>query len=854
MVLMLTLVPQSVEAAETDEAAGSVTVYFSLQKGGVFEIGPALELEVYDGLAEEYGYTSESENPTILDAVVAAHRAYYGDAFTKETAGQYLDVEPSSYGGYYFAEIFGSMNGLGYYQNHVSAWGPGDEVRDRADLDFFFYQDTVYWSDIYSYFNQNEINAKVGDTVELEYDYSGYDADWNPVSAPFDGTQGTVGVYLVKEDGSLDRELTDAQGNMVSIGADGTLSLSFEEAGIYYITVSGTDAYGSALVMPHCRISVEDVINVSVSYQHDGSFDGMPMKSLEVYSGLAEEYGYIWDYEEPTILDAMVAAHKAYYGDSFTKDTAKEYLDVESGDYGSYFVNAFQSGSGFGYYVNHAMAWGPSDVLKDGDYLDIFFYQDTMYWSDVYSYMEQYEVTAAPNENIELNYYYSTYDANWNPVSLPFDGTKGKAEVYLLKEDGTLGDALTDGDGNAAAISAEGKIVLSFAEEGIYYITVSGTDAYGSVLVQPYCKLNIDREGNNPGENDDPVTVPGEEENPEDIEVDPDSDYADIYRTTGEYLVKNLDLSFGNEWKILGLARAGLLTEEAVQKYYHSVEEYGKAVGSDKLSSTKSTVNSRVIIALTAIGKDVTNVSGYNLLKPLADFDYVSRQGINGIIFALIALDTNKYDIPAVEGNGTQTTRENLIAAIKDGLQKEADAGKLALGVDLTAMAVQALAPYYNSDQEVKAVVDSILVLLSDSQKGNGGFGEGITNVQTTAQVVVALTSLGIDPEKDERFVKNGKSPVDVLNAFYVQGGGFYYDEEGIVNSMATEQAYYALVSYDRLLKGQNSLYDMSEEKNSEKQEESPNTGDETRVLVYLFAAAAALAALYGGRKVKESR
>lgn len=602
-----------------------------------------------------------------------------------------------------------------------------------------------------------------------------------------------------------------------------------------------------------------DFITVYFSMQKDGAFEIGPALELEVYDGLAEEYGYTSESENPTILDAVVAAHKAYYGDAFTKDTAKEYLDVVSDDYGYYFVNAFQAGSAFGYYVDHASAWAPSDILKDGDYLDIFFYQDTMYWSDVYSYIKQYEVTAAVGEDIELNYYYSSWDSDWNPVSLPFDGTEGTARVYLLNEDGTLGDVLADAEGAEVAISAEGRMVLSFAEAGTYYVTVSGTDAYGAALVQPYCRLNIVAQEEEPGDIEEPAEKPedeekpGQEENTEDIEVNPDSDYTKIYETTGISLLENLNTVFGGEWQIIGLARAGLLTEEAAQEYYQAVEEYVKAVGSEKLSGTKSTENSRVIIALTAIGKDVTNVAGYNLLTPLADFDYVSKQGVNGTIFALIALDTVGYDIPVLEGEGTQTTRENLISAIRDGLQKEADAGSLSLGVDLTAMALQALAPYYSSDDEVKVVVDGILELLSDCQKSNGGFGEGSTNVQATAQVIVALTSLGINPEEDSRFLKNGCSPVDALNAFYVQGGGFYYDAAGIVNSMATEQAYYALVSYDRLLKGQNSLYDMSPESDSVVKEEVPATGDETGVLAYLFAAFVAAAVLHCGHRRRKS-
>ncbi len=50
-----------------------------------------------------------------------------------------------------------------------------------------------------------------------------------------------------------------------------------------------------------------------------------------------------------------------------------------------------------------------------------------------------------------------------------------------------------------------------------------------------------------------------------------------------------------------------------------------------------------MILALTAIGKDVTNVGGHNLLAGLDEMSYVTYQGINGPIWTLIALDSHDY-------------------------------------------------------------------------------------------------------------------------------------------------------------------------------------------------------------------
>ena len=223
-----------------------------------------------------------------------------------------------------------------------------------------------------------------------------------------------------------------------------------------------------------------------------------------------------------------------------------------------------------------------------------------------------------------------------------------------------------------------------------------------------------------------------------------------------------------------------------------------------------------MILALTSIGKDPSDVAGYDLLEPLADLDYVKSQGINGPIFALIALDSHDYEIPKVVAGKTQTTRDALIdtilaAQLSDGGWNVNGNGADA---DMTAMAIQALAPYYNSNAKVKSAVDDALKRLSQMQEDNGGYTSwGTSNAESVAQVIVALTSLGIDPASDGRFIKNGYSTLDALATFYNDKGGFKHSQSDMTasNGLATEQAYYALASWYRLKNGKTSLYDMSD-------------------------------------------
>ena len=284
----------------------------------------------------------------------------------------------------------------------------------------------------------------------------------------------------------------------------------------------------------------------------------------------------------------------------------------------------------------------------------------------------------------------------------------------------------------------------------------------------------------------------------------------EIYKTTGDFMATlgtPTVNSTGGEWMVIGLARSGRTVPAG---YYDNVVEYVKAMADahERLHRAKVTDNARVILALTSIGKDVTNVGGHNLLKGLDNMAYVQKQGINGPIFTLIALDSHNYPTMG------DVTREKLIQVILDA-QLPGGGWNLSgenADTDMTAMAIQALAPYYKTNETVKAAVDKALEALSALQRSDGGFGSwGTVNSESCAQVIVALTALGIDPATDSRFVKNGSTVLGALAGFYVDGGGFKHTADGERNGMATEQSYYALAAYFRFANAQTSLYDMSD-------------------------------------------
>ena len=281
-----------------------------------------------------------------------------------------------------------------------------------------------------------------------------------------------------------------------------------------------------------------------------------------------------------------------------------------------------------------------------------------------------------------------------------------------------------------------------------------------------------------------------------------------VYGTVKEPTVA----SIGGEWAIIGLSRSGVeVPDEYYADYYKRVEEYAKEK-KGVLHTKKYTEYSRVILSLSSIGKDPRNVAGYNLLYPLGDYEKTIWQGINGPVFALIALDSKNYDIPKNQTAKTQATRELYVNYI---LEKQLSDGGWALtgtvsDPDVTAMVLQALSKY-QSDSKVKTATNKALICLSNMQNNTGGFSTfGHETSESSVQVLVALCSLGISPE-DSRFVKNGNSVLDSVLSYSLNGGAFRHTKSGSENLMATEQVLYGLVAYKRFSEGKNSLYSMSD-------------------------------------------
>src|SRR5690625_9496 len=327
------------------------------------------------------------------------------------------------------------------------------------------------------------------------------------------------------------------------------------------------------------------------------------------------------------------------------------------------------------------------------------------------------------------------------------------------------------------------------------------------------------------------------------------------------------------EWSVMNLLR-GMYTgydylndieDDYFEDYLQRIEDYVEDKNGD-LNRNKSTEWSRLILALSALDYDITNVAGYDFIEKLSESHKFSfRQGINGPIWEIIAMNTGDYQFYSDESNPDVNTYGKMIDYILEREIKQDDGkqGGWALSgsqpdPDITGMALQSLAPYYENEslynqttaktsyEEYVKAVERGIYTLGDIKADNGAFmAFGNVNVESTVQVIVALTELGIDPLAEsisleaigetvdfiaEGAVQDGvytDNMIDALLTFWADGsgsepgvGGFKHVTTGndggggagnSVNDMATDQSLYGLIAYDRFLKDENPLYDMTD-------------------------------------------
>lgn len=268
-----------------------------------------------------------------------------------------------------------------------------------------------------------------------------------------------------------------------------------------------------------------------------------------------------------------------------------------------------------------------------------------------------------------------------------------------------------------------------------------------------------------------------------------------------------------NDWFHLAMSR--YKKSRQTDKYFSGLNSFLQNIS--QKDNMNATDYERYAIVAGSYGKSAEKYK-VNLIKyGICDNENIEEQGINGLIYGLIAVDSHKYR------DSGKYNRKKIINMI---IEQQLKDGGFALDgekadTDITAMALQALSPYYNdSKYNINDKIDASIKCLSKMQNDDGGYESyGISNSESISQVVIALCSLDIDPFADKRFIKQGNNTVDALLRYQKDNGAFTHIKDGEDNAIAGSQASMALVALDRRINKRTSLYDMTdidiEEKNN---------------------------------------
>ena len=580
-------------------------------------------------------------------------------------------------------------------------------------------------------------------------------------------------------------------------------------------------------LLPATAFASENNVYISVSY--DGQYiDGkngdpiayIPVSFQELASIDLDEYGLSeYKYDENgdgtydiTALHMVIYAHENLYGGKFSDVTftgAPGSSYFQGGIFGfdenlNYFLN--------GEYPLAGEGWGATSdqiVLEAGDFIDIGsfsswdFYMDSNYGFHFFAdesgaFIHDYTAEAGTACSVKLVRSYSGMGTG----AMVYDAADYTV-YYGISYGNATGSVTTDGSGCAE---------INFPEAGNWILWADGGYGceYPAVIVSApaYAKVQVTAA-------EEPV--PEEPEQPREAQ----SVTTQLNATMAKLASTVTEPVFGTtagEWTVLCLARGGYYAKDNAyfSGYYDRIVETVNTTAASvnlngALHKNKSTDNSRLIVALSAIGKNATSVGDWNLITPYEDFTWIKRQGINGTIWALIALDSNNY------ATTDTTIRQQCVDSI---LSLQHDDGGWSLlanktyasDPDITGMALTALYPYRDQAAVAEACGEAF-DCLSAIQNDDGTYSSGGAKCsESCSWVIVSTATWGINPDTDSRFIKNGKSVVDGLLAHYLPDSATFQHIIGAgSNAMATDQSCYALVAYDRFLDGEAALFDYSD-------------------------------------------
>ncbi len=459
--------------------------------------------------------------------------------------------------------------------------------------------------------------------------------------------------------------------------------------------------------------------------------------------------------------DVFLATHEEYFSDG-----AEGYSSA-NGDWGLYIEKLWGDESGnFGYQVNGGAesVSGLDFMVENGDFIDVCIYENLYPDTEGYAKFDKQSETFRIDEEIELTLsYVSGYDENWNSVFSPCEGA-----TILINGEET--DILTD---------ENGKAVINVENTGSYVISAAKSKLAGerevAAITAPVCVLTV--------------------KEPKITEI--------THGIAKEYNNSDLSADKGNlPWIIADMAvyeslfpeSENILTDEKKSEALSVIAEF--ATETEKPGDI-----AKSILALRALGFDARNI----YTKSFEKVDIVSR--LTDMIDNGDSKVTNIYTLPYViialnsgEGYASEEQMNYLLNAAvesKDLWQSTED------GTDALTPMILALAPYYNTDEEIKSIVDETVEILKAEQREDGLIdGPEGYEPASTALAICALSSIGIDAKEVEN---GGENLVDGLMSTVNE------NLNAFPNAFATEQGFRAVLAYQLLLQNEGKIYNFKD-------------------------------------------
>ncbi len=775
LVMLVSMLPTTAWAADTTETTTppTVNVDFTAQEAGKFLIPPQFNVAVSSDEAENFGYTDSFTNVTngvsALDVLVKAHEIKFGDKFTSETKDEYLVVPDSGY----VTKLFGIETGAngfilnGGYPNNGMTGGyyNGTTVTTQAvangdRVEFFCYQDTTNWSDELAWFCQNggavaTVNSCPSDEIKLNVKGIGYMSNgylYGSAEGLHLAGNNVVGAQLawVDKNGELadiDGAVTDENGNVKIVVPN--------NEGTYYLTAyrtnKGVEAGKAPLVISLTPVVVDknapgpcDLSALSVA-----SYDSNPVAlafdktfSADVTKYTVPEVAY---HKNTWELPAYVKATASSEGATITASVNGVTKEVISGD--TYWTMLYNS-------------------LKSGDNI----------------------LTVTVTNGEQSKTYAVTIPMAADPAAPVLVGDKTAAATvkkggsYTLDLTKVFAKGTSDAD-LTYQVSVDDETAVETSANYRYAADAAGDHklvftAKSGKLTSPTYTVTLNVQ-------------------PETVLV--------MHNIAAKYAASGVAQDLNSYWLAADMMAYEKTPDSANKLTQAQKQDMMELAVKTMETSTKPNDLAKSIIALTAMGYDATKIT----TDSGAALDGVAR--LTAMVNDEKNTDvTNIYTLPYVMialqqfGNTYQAELDKLTnSALDQKLENGGWSWGANFDADATNPVILALAPYVETDPDVKDAMDKAVTALAAYQKENGSVGNGAS----TGLAIAAVSALGMDPAA---FVNktSGKSLVDGLlaNALASEDG---FDSN--THSFGTEQGFRGLIALANAKKGQPyRLYDFS--------------------------------------------